>query len=535
MLHPDIPRPKLHSDLKQVLADSLTWRMERKPEALNMKLDLDKLRENTWSVFQRYVERVGQPPDFELLCAQPEFEDLEKADLDGVVRNTYLDLNDIWRRAGFEGTLDPAAEARAKQGLQEPKVRWAAVTSGVNNYRSHLFGLLETDFGRNEALAYSTAIDRLKSLNELYRRQKGDGVAADQLELDLQSFRQLGANAMKDMKDVFDQMAERRKEESAGGMETGKWKSDAVRREREELRKLADMEAELTKVIHHKLPRQFEAKLNDLMTREQRAKLENRLAISGRRELLSLGSNLLLGPKERGDETGLADNKKGIAAFDGTKTEDGTSTPRSQALEQVYDKLYPMLNENRKEPLSNEEFEFIATLLEEAEKLHYQASKGHVLDSPMGRWEKNDRGVYVKKKQQRQDTGAPSESLAALKKRAPPAELSPPKWIASPEGLEAEAQRKKCYPVLGALQAVRVKIAEVGADEAIDTEAVRRIRAAEIFDYAPPRAGALSEEEERARLRADWAKRVDTWVAENTHWAQEQMEALRAADSVGDD
>jgi hypothetical protein len=482
--------------------------MQRDPERLATELDLGVLRDQTWAVFQRYVERVGEPPNFELFCKQPEFKDLKETDLEGVVRNTYFDLYDIWRRAGFQSSGDRSADTlRGKQGLQEPNALLAAVGSRLNNYRSHLFSQLEDGVGRKEALAFSSAIEKLPSLAEFYRRQNGS---------DLETLKNLAEQAIKDMDAVFSKMDERRKEQSGGGMDTSHWKSDAVKREREELRNLKDMVEELTKVIHHKLPRQFVAKLEELMTREQRSKLETDLVISGRREFLSLGSNLLLGPKARGDETGLKDKQKGIAAFDGTPTdEDGTFTPRSEALEQVYEELYPMLAEERTEPFSDIEFEKIAGLLVQAETLHYQASNGKVLDSPLGRWELKE-GVYVKARQKVQDVGMSEVPLVALKGRAAPKKESEPAWMRerSLKSLAYEAQRKLCSEVLSKLHAVRVRVAELGEIEAIDTAAFERMRAVELFNYANDEIG-------------EWVKRVGKWVDENSRWAEEQMAQLK--------
>lgn len=103
---------------------------------------------------------------------------------------------------------------------------------------------------------------------------------------------------------------------------------------------------------------------------------------SGVNALKSLGSNLTLGPNsgKREDEGGRN--------FDPNKTGSGALTPRSGQYEDLID--FMNARESPGEKFSRSEFEEVLRIIEFAEKIHYQKTRGEIIDGDLSMWEQGN-------------------------------------------------------------------------------------------------------------------------------------------------
>jgi len=127
------------------------------------------------------------------------------------------------------------------------------------------------------------------------------------------------------------------------------------------------------------------------LSESQRFKLQSKLDVSGRKEFLSMGSNLQLGPEDRRDETPdykviTKSGDKYVAAFDPNKQANGELDQVSAIYEKIYKVLLDIF-EQEPDNISNEKFSMVVENMYQAELLHYSSNNGELLETPLGRWE----------------------------------------------------------------------------------------------------------------------------------------------------
>jgi len=144
---------------------------------------------------------------------------------------------------------------------------------------------------------------------------------------------------------------------------------------------------------HHKLPKSMIQQIYNLMTPSQRQLARQLLDLAPSSEataLKNLGSNITVGPLSGARED---DPSRG---FDPNRTRGGGLTPRSQMYEQLFDFMTKRGNsDSATQPFSDEEFEFVLSRLEAAEKIHYTKTGGELLDSDISMWSQ-DTGKWTR-------------------------------------------------------------------------------------------------------------------------------------------
>jgi hypothetical protein len=175
---------------------------------------------------------------------------------------------------------------------------------------------------------------------------------------------------------------------------TDNWMSDDLREERDALEVTR---AELKHTLHHKTPRQLLGYFWSILTGAQRMTVQRVLDVPGRKGFLSMGSNLLLGPKpeQRSDEPGVQlISGENIALFDGNPTVSGMMTPRSALHGRAYQELLAIFQQ-RARAVADGRFHAILHLLEQAELIHYGQMNGRMLENPDACWTPNNAKVSV--------------------------------------------------------------------------------------------------------------------------------------------
>lgn len=207
---------------------------------------------------------------------------------------------------------------------------------------------------------------------------------------------------IQEIKRLSTEGAQAEKLESESLTETSKnkdnWKSDHVNREISQ--QASRVSGDLLKVVHHKVPRQLMIDFYSRLSDAQKFKLQLTLDVSGRKEYLSMGSNLQLGPEKRSDETPdikyqTVSEPKYVATFDPNKRKNDELDKISTIYKQVYDMMLHVFR-SESPTISDGLFNHLLQLILSAEKIHYENNQGRLLESPEGRWEEED-GVYRKK------------------------------------------------------------------------------------------------------------------------------------------
>lgn len=167
------------------------------------------------------------------------------------------------------------------------------------------------------------------------------------------------------------------------------WKSEHVNKAIQSFQ--GKMDSKLLDVVHHKVPRQLMIDFFSRLSDSQRFTLQSKLDVTGRKEFLSMGSNLQLGPKKRSDETpdvkhNTKSGEKYIATFDPNKLKSGELDKISALYKGVYQILLDVFKKEPEE-IDKSVFQKVLGLMYQAEVLHYANNKGQLLESPSERWE----------------------------------------------------------------------------------------------------------------------------------------------------
>ena len=167
----------------------------------------------------------------------------------------------------------------------------------------------------------------------------------------------------------------------------GDWRTGAVNKE---FKKAAEQDKDGFDTGHHKLAKSKIEWLYNLLSKQQKADLRERLDLpssSGINALKSLYSNLTFGPGS-GDRDDDPKRELDPNHHSPKPTLKRTMTPRSLQYKELDDDIARLQSTQDRSAITGEEFARIARFFETAEKLHAIITKGGGLDTDKSMWVK---------------------------------------------------------------------------------------------------------------------------------------------------